>query len=86
MAIDEKDLTAIKIETRENDVPFFTDEEIEYYYFKNKRNVNDTVYELLIIKSQDSTLQVSGLSTTDTSQYFKRLASKFSRFNSGTLR
>ena len=60
MAIDEKDLTAIKIETRENDVPFFTDEEIEYYYFKNKRNVNDTVYELLIIKSQDSTLQVSG--------------------------
>lgn len=86
MAIDEKDLTAIKIETRENDVPFFTDEEIEYYYFKNKKNVNDTAYELLIIKSQDSTLQVSGLSTTDTSQYFKRLASKFSRFNSGTLR
>lgn len=86
MAIDEKVLTAIKIETRENDVPFFTDKEIEYYYFKNKKNVNDTIYELLIVKSQDSTLQVSGLSTTDTSQYFKMLASRFSRFNSGTLR
>lgn len=87
MAIPPKDLIAIRMETREHDAPFFSDiTELEYYYDKNNKDVNATIYELLILKSQDSTLQVSGLSTTDTSAYFKMLASKFSQFNSGTLR
>lgn len=86
MTIPEKILNGLKIEARENDVPFFENDEIEYYYKKNGTNFNNTVYELLIIKSQNSTLQISGLSTADTSEYFKRLASRFSRFNSGILR
>lgn len=86
MTIPANDLKTIMIEARENDIPFFESEEIEYYYKKNKRNLNNTIYELLIIKSQDSTLSVSGLNTTDTSAYFKMLASKFTRFNSGVLR
>ena len=45
-----------------------------------------TIYEMLILKSEDSTISVSGLNTTDTSNYFKRLASRFKSFNSGTLK
>ena len=87
MAIPQHDLTAIKFEIREHEAPFFSDiSELEYYYEKNGGNVDATIYELLIIKSQNSTLQVSGLTTTDTSAYFKMLASKFTQFNSGVLR
>ena len=75
----------IKIETRENQCPYFDDEEIAYYLDKNNGNVNNTIYELLIIKSEDSTIDVSGLSTQDTSSYFKRLASRYRPNNSGTL-
>ena len=39
----------IKIETRENQCPYFDDEEIAYYLDKNNGNVNNTIYELLII-------------------------------------
>ena len=79
------DIEKIKIEIREEQIPFFTEEEIEYFLGKNGGNVKDTIYELLILKSEDSTLSVSGMNTTDTSKYFKRLASRFRSFNSGIL-
>lgn len=81
----DKVIENIKIEIRENQAPYFTDEEIKYYLEKNDNDFNDTVYELLIIKSEDSTIAVSGLTTQDTSSYFKRLASRYRRFNSGQL-
>lgn len=79
------DIERIKIEVRENQVPYFEDSEIQYYYEKNGCDVEKTIYELLILKSEDSTISVSGLSTTDTSNYFKRLASKYRTFNTGVL-
>ena len=72
-------------ELREEDCPFFSLEDIEYYLKKNGGNVEETLYEMLIIKSEDSTISVSGLSSTDTSKYFKRLASRHKTFNSGIL-
>ena len=82
----ENNLAYIKIELRENVAPYFTDEEIKHYYKKNNGDVNDTIYEMLIVKSEDSTITVSGLSTQDTSSYFKRLASMYRRSNSGILK
>lgn len=79
------DLDIVKIETRENVMPYFEDEEIEYYLAKNNNNLDATIYELLIIKSEDTSISVSGLSTTSTSDYFKRLASRFRKHNSGIL-
>lgn len=79
------DIDVIKREIRENQSPYFEDADIEYYLNKNNGNVENTIYELLIIKSEDSTISVSGLTTQDTSAYFKRLASRFKRFNSGIL-
>jgi hypothetical protein len=79
------DIERIKKEIREQDSPYFENDDFEYYLSKNNGDVNATIYEMLIIKSEDSTISVSGLSTHDTSSYFKRLASKYKPFNSGIL-
>ena len=79
------DVERVYKEIREEQSPYFEDGDIEYYLEKNHGNVEATIYEMLIIKSEDSSLSLSGVNTTDTSGYFKRLASKYKRFNSGTL-
>ena len=83
--MDAKVRAAIEIEVREPQAPYFTDDEIEYYYDKFEGDFERTVYELLIIKAEDSTISVSGLSTRDTSAYFRKLASKHRTYNSGIL-
>lgn len=75
----------IKREVRENQSPYFDEDDFQYYLDKNGGDVDATIYEMLIIKSEDSTISVSGLSTHDTSAYFKRLASRYKRYNSGIL-
>ena len=80
------DIDRVKKEVREEQAPFFEEDDFEYYLTKNEGDVEATIYEMLILKSEDSTISVSGLSTTDTSNYFKRLASRFKGFNSGTLK
>ena len=79
------DVERVYKEIREEQSPYFEDGDIEYYLEKNHGNVEATIYEMLIIKSEDSSLSLSGVNTTDTSGYFKRLASKYKRFNSGNL-
>lgn len=79
------DIERIKRETRENQSPYFDDGDIEYYLAKNDGDVDATIYELLLVKAEDSTISVSGLSTADTSAYFRRLASRYRRYNSGVL-
>lgn len=76
----------LKIELRENQSPYFEEEDFIYYLNKNQGNVEATIYEMLLIKSEDSSINISGLSTQDTSDYFKRLASRFKSYNSGVLR
>ena len=79
------DIDRVKKEVREEQAPYFEEDDFQYYLDKNNGNVNATIYEMLIIKSEDSTISVSGLSTQDTSGYFKRLASRYKQFNSGLL-
>lgn len=79
------DIDRIKKEIREAQSPYFDEDDFAYYLEKNGGDVNATIYEMLIVKSEDSTISVSGLSTSDTSGYFKRLASRYRKFNSGTL-
>lgn len=75
----------IRKEIREAQAPYFEEDDFQHYLDKNNGDVNATIYEMLILKSEDSTISVSGLSTQDTSSYFKRLASRYKQFNSGTL-
>lgn len=80
------DIERIKKEVREVQAPYFEEDDFQYYLNKNGGNVDATIYEMLIIKSEDSTISVSGLTTQDTSSYFKRLASRYRQFNSGSLK
>lgn len=79
------DLEQIKIILREDDVPFFTDQELEFYLNMNKGDIKETIYQCLCIKAEDTTIQLTGLSTGDSSKYFRRLASMYRPSNSGIL-
>lgn len=80
------DIERIKKEIQEERSPYFDEDDFQYYLDKNNGDINAIIYEMLIIKSEDSTISVSGLSTQDTSSYFKRLASRYKQFNSGVLK
>lgn len=80
------DVDRIKKILREDACPFFDEDDIEFYLSENGGNVNKTIYQMLIIKSEDTTLNVTGLNCPDTSKYFRRLAQKYRQSNSGQLK
>lgn len=78
-------LTKMKTILRETDIPFFTDEELQFYFDENKGDIKKALYQCLCIKAEDTTIQISGLSTADSSRYFRRLANMYRPTNSGIL-
>lgn len=70
---------------REEEIQYFTPEEIGEYLIEFNNDVRETSYQLLVIKSENTSLQVSGLTTQDTSKYFLRIAARFRRVNSGVI-
>ena len=78
-------LGELKIVLREEDVPFFTDEQLLFYLKENNGDYNATAYQCLLIKAEDTTLSVSGLSASDSSKYFRRIAARYRPHNSGVL-
>ena len=76
----------IKKLLREEECPFFADGDIEFYLSENGGNVNKTLYQMFLIKAEDTTLSVSGLNCADTSKYFRRLAQRYRQNNSGQLK
>ena len=79
-------LEDLKIVLRESDVPFFTNEELEFHLRENNGDYKLTAYQCLLIKAEDTTLSVSGLDAADSSKYFRRLASRYRPHNSGILK
>lgn len=79
-------IAKLKTILRERDIPFFSDDELLFYLEENQHDLKATAYQCLNIKAENTTLSVSGLSTADTSQYFRRLAAKYRPYNSGTLK
>lgn len=79
-------LEELKIVLREDDVPFFTDKQLEFYLRENNGDYRATAYQCLLIKAENTTLSVSGLNAGDSSQYFRRLAAKYRPYNSGVLK
>ena len=79
-------LSQLKRILREEDVPFFSDEDLEAYYEENGRDLNKTIYGCCIMKAEDTQVQISGLSLADTSRYFLRIAQRYRPHNSGTLK
>ena len=83
--MDEQKLKQLKFNLRENQVPYFEDEELVMLLENNNNDVRKASYEGLIIKAETTGLSVSGLTTQDSSSYFKMLASRYVSTNSGVL-
>lgn len=75
----------LKIVLREGDIPFFSDDELQFYLRKNGGDYEATAYECLCVKAEDSTIKITGLSTPDMSKYFRRLALRYRPNHSGVL-
>lgn len=71
---------------REDACPFFSDEDLLFYLKENSNDVNRTLYQCLLIKAEDTTLNISGLQVADTSKYFRRLAQHYRPNHSGILK
>lgn len=79
-------LEDLKTVLRESDIPFFTDEQLEFYLRENNGDFRATAYQCLLIKAEDTTLSISGLNAADSSKYFRRLAARYRPHNSGVLK
>ena len=77
-------LDRLKLILRESEMPMFTDEELQSY-LDNSDSFELALYELLMLKSENTGLQISGLTIQDTSSYFRRLAQTYRPHNSGVL-
>ena len=80
------DVTRIKKLLREEECPFFSDDDVKFYLNGNKGNVDKALYQMFLVKSEDTTLSVTGLTCADTSKYFRRLAQRYRPNNSGQLK
>ena len=80
------DIERMKRVLRESDVPFFDDSDLSFYIEENDGDVDAAIYQCLLVKAENTTLSISGISAADTSAYFRRLASKYRPSNSGTLK
>lgn len=78
-------LRTLKAILREDDIPFFSDDDLEFYLQRNGGDIDSTLYQCLCIKAENTTISISGLTTADSSKYFRRLASMYRPNNSGVL-
>lgn len=76
----------IKLILREKDVPYFSDDEIRAYLELNNNDVRATLYNLLLIKAENTSTNISGLSIADSSNYFRKLAINYAPNNTGILK
>lgn len=80
-----KKLEQLKFNLREKQIPYFEESELQTLLDNNGGNVNKASYDGLILKAETTGLNVSGLTTQDSSSYFKMLASRYVSTNSGVL-
>ena len=72
------EIQELKLILREETSPFFTEEEIAYYFQMNNYNVNTAAYECLIIKAENDSISLpGGLNIADNQNYWLRLAKKY---------
>lgn len=77
-------LTRLKFILREEEMPMFTDEQLQDFVAAAD-SPEAALYELLLLKSENTQIAIAGLSISDTSSYFRRLAATYRPHNSGIL-
>lgn len=73
----DKELAQLRINLREDTVPFFDNLELQRQLERAGFDVDLATYRCLIIKAEECSLSVSGLSIADSSAYWLRLAAMY---------
>ena len=79
-------LKVLKANIRENDYPFFSDEELERIFAESDYNIADASYRALVIKAESDKLQLSDMSLESSRRYWLCLASLYRRNRTGSLK
>lgn len=77
VANQEQALAQLKMALREEQVPFFTDTDLQRQLERAGYDLDLAAYRCLIIKAEECSLSVSGLSIADSSAYWLRLAALY---------
>lgn len=80
------DIERMKVILRESEIPFFSDEDLQFYLNENNGDVNRALYQCLLLKSENTSLGLSGVNLPDSSSYFRRIAQRYRPNNSGVLK
>lgn len=75
----------LKLILREDDIPFFTDEQISKYITLYE-TLDLALYAMLMVKAENTQMRIAGMTTQDTSSYFRKLARQYRPNNSGILK
>ena len=75
----------LKLILREDDIPFFTDEQISKYIGLYE-TLDLALYAMLMVKAENTQMRIAGMTTQDTSSYFRKLARQYRPNNSGILK
>ena len=75
----------LKLILREDDIPFFTDEQISRYIALYE-TLDLALYAMLMVKAENTQMRIAGMTTQDTSSYFRKLARQYRPNNSGILK
>lgn len=75
----------LKLILREDDIPFFTDEQINKYTALYE-TLDLALYAMLMVKAENTQMRIAGMTTQDTSSYFRKLARQYRPNNSGILK
>ena len=79
-------LEQLKFNLREKQCPYFEDAELLELLSMCGNDVRRASYNGLLMKAEVTGLNVSGLTTKDSSSYFKMLASNYVESNTGVLK
>lgn len=73
-----EEILNLKIILREESSPFFTNEELVFYFKKNNFDLNKTAYECLKLKAEDDSISLpGGLQLANNREYWLSLAKQY---------
>ncbi|MBS5952577.1 hypothetical protein [Paraclostridium bifermentans] len=73
-----EEILNLKIILREESSPFFTDEELVFYFKKNNFDLNKTAYECFKLKAEDDSISLpGGLQLANNREYWLSLAREY---------
>ncbi len=72
------EIQELKLRLREETSPFFTDEELAYYFKMFNNDLDKTTYKLALIKAEDDSISLpGGLSLPNNASYWRSIASMY---------